>query len=223
MRNIEDRRLGEFPMRWRVHSRLIPAAIAATLFALAGPAAAESDEGFFSRLFNRGKSELSDASTNKEPTLDCPEVRVTSGESSLRVGGQESTSVRHQFSLGDVARECAVAGKQLTIKVGVKGRVVLGPAGSPGSYSAPLRIGVRQQLGEKILVSKVFNVGATIAPGATRGDFIVVTEPFAVPFTTEHAADDYEVVVGFGKDAKAAPVEKRKRRQGQPAAAASQD
>jgi hypothetical protein len=196
--------------------------IAAASVLLAWPAAAESDEGFFTRLFNRGKAELT-TGDSKQPTLDCPEIRVTAGESALRVGGQESTSVRHQFSIGDVARECGMVGKELTIKVGVKGRVVLGPAGAPGSYSAPLRIAVRQQQGDKILASKVFNVGATIAPGSTRGEFTIVTEPFAVPFTTEHAADDYEVVVGFGKDAKAAPVEKRKRRQGKASAAGAQD
>jgi hypothetical protein len=202
-----------------------PVLIAATLV-LAGTAAAqdrESDEGFFTRLFNRGKAELS-TTESKDQTLDCPQVQVPSGQSSLRVGGEGSASVRHQFSVGDVARECAVAGNQLTIKVGVKGRVVLGPAGSPGSYSAPLRIGIRQQLGEKIIVSKVVNVGAKIEPGTTGANFIVVTEPFAVPFTTMHAADDYEVVVGFGKDAKtAAPVEKRQRRQGKPSAAGAQD
>jgi hypothetical protein len=201
---------------------LLPISIVAASILLAGPAAAESDEGFFSRLFSRGKTE-SAATDNKQQTLDCPEIRVPPGESSLRVGGEGSASVRHQFAVGQVARECGVAGKELTIKVGVKGRLVLGPAGSPGSYSAPLSISVRQQTGDKILASKIFNVGATIAPGATGADFTVVTEPFAVPFTTEHAADDYEVVVGFGKGAKAAPVEKRKRRQARPEGAASQD
>jgi hypothetical protein len=183
----------------------------------------ESDEGFFTRLFSRGKSEASPSTGNKQETLDCPEIRVPSGEAALRVGGEGSASVRHQFSVGDVARECAHVGNQLTIKVGVKGRVLLGPAGSPGNYSAPLRIGIRKQLGDQIVVSKVFNVGATVAPGTPGAEFIVVTEPLAVPFTTEHAADDYEVVVGFGKDGKAAPVEKRKRRQARPAAAGAQD
>jgi hypothetical protein len=186
-----------------------------------------SDESFFSRInpFSRSKSDSSAPASGdpKDRILDCPEVRVPSGESALRVGGEGSPSVRHQFSVGQVARECGLAGKQLTIKVGVKGRLVLGPAGAPGSYSAPLSISIRQQQGEKILVTKVFNVGATIAPGATGADFTIVTEPFAVPFTTEHAADDYEVVVGFGKGAKGPPVEKRKRHQARPSAAASQD
>jgi hypothetical protein len=218
MMNIKDRRKREVPMQWLVRSWLILLSIGAVFAASVGPAAAESDESFFSRLnpFSRGKSESTDASTKKELTLDCPEIRVPSGESSLRIGGDGSVSVRHQFDVGQVARECGRAGKDLTIKVGVKGRLLLGPAGSPGSYSAPLRIAIRQQQGEKILASKVFTVGATIAPGTSGADFIVVTDPFVVPFTTEHAADDYEVVVGFGKDAKATPVEKHKRRQARP-------
>jgi hypothetical protein len=194
---------------------LAPLSVAVTIAALLAPAvarSAESDEGFFSRLLNRGKSETSSDASKTEQTLDCPEVQVPSGESSLRVGGEGSTSVRHQFSVGEVARECAVVGNQLTIKVGVKGRLLIGPAGSAGSYSAPLRIGIRKTLGEQVVVSKVFNVGGTIAPGAPGAEFTVVTEPLAVPFTTLHAADDYEVVVGFGKDGKAAPSEKRKRR-----------
>jgi hypothetical protein len=196
---------------------------------LAAPCAAQSssDESFFSR-FNpfSGKSDSSAPASldPKEPrVVDCPDIRVPSGESALRVGGEGSATVRHQFSVGQVARECGVAGKELTIKVGVKGRVVLGPAGSSGSYSAPLSISVRQQQGDKILASKTFTVGATIAPGTSGADFSVVTEPFAVPFTTEHAADDYEVVVGFGKGAKASPVEKRKRRQSKASGAGAQD
>ncbi len=196
---------------------LLSLALVAAMLA-APPAAAQSssDESFFSR-FNpfSGKSD-SGAPASLDPKapriVDCPEIRVPPGESSLRFGGEGSASVRHQFDVGQVARECGLAGKDLTIKVGVRGRLLLGPAGSPGSYSAPLSISIRQQQNEKILASKTFNVAATIAPGTTGADFTVVTEPFAVPFTTEHAADDYEVVVGFGKGAKATRVEKRKRR-----------
>jgi hypothetical protein len=200
---------------------------AAALLAASAAAQTSSKESFFSR-FNpfSGKSDSSAPASldPKEPkVVDCPEIRVPSGESSLRVGGQESASVRHQFDVAQVARECGVAGKELTLKVGVKGRLLLGPAGSPGSYSAPLSISVRQQQGEKIVASKTFTVGATIAPGTSGADFTVVTEPFVVPFTTEHAADDYEVVVGFGKGAKATPVEKRKRRQSKASGGGGQD
>jgi hypothetical protein len=198
--------------------------------ATAPPTAAQtsSDESFFSRLnpFSGSKSD-STAPASLDPkerrVVDCPEIRVPSGESALRVGGEGSAGVRYQFSVGQVARECGVAGKDLTIKVGIKGRVVLGPAGSPGSFSAPLNISIRKQDGDKILLSKAFTVGAVVTPGTTGADFTIVTDPFAVPFTTEHAADDYEVVVGFGKGAKAAPVEKRRARRARPEAAASQD
>ena len=213
-------RLPRFPLIYAVSA----------LPALAAPAYAQSssDESFFSRLnpFSSSKSESSAPASldpNERRVVDCPEIRVPPGESSLRVGGEGSTSVRYQFSVGQVARECGVAGKDLTLKVGVKGRVVLGPAGSPGSFSAPLTISIRKQDGDKILLSKPFTVGAAVAPGTTGADFTIVTDPFAVPFTTEHPADDYEIVVGFGKGAKAAPVEKRRARRTRPEAAASQD
>ena len=200
------------------HSLSVALLLALAAPLLAAPAAAQSssNESFFSR-FNpfSGKSDSS-APASLDPkersVTDCPEIRVPSGESSLRVGGEGSASVRHQFAVGQVARECGVAGKELTIKVGVKGRVVLGPAGSPGSFSAPLSVSIREQKGDKILTSKTFNVAAVVAPGTTGADFTIVTEPLVVPFTSEHAADDYEVVVGFGKGAKAAPVEKRRKR-----------
>jgi hypothetical protein len=185
---------------------------AVTLLMCLAPAMAqsgESEEGFFTRLFKKGEAAVS---SKTEPTIDCPEVRVPPGESALRVGGEGSAAVRHQFSLGDIARECAAAGKDVMIKVGVKGRVVLGPAGQPGSYSAPLKIAVREQLSEKVLSSKTYTVGAKIEPGATGANFIIVTDSFAIPFTNEHLADDYEVIVGFDKGAKVAPAPKRKRR-----------
>ena len=126
-------------------------------------------------------------------------------------------------SVGQVARECSVAGHNLRSEVGVKGRVCSAPRARPGNFSAPLSISVRQQNGDKILVGKFVNVGASGARGHNGSGLHDRHRPFAVPFTTEHAADDYEVVVGFGKDAKPAPVEKRKRSQARPAAAASQD
>jgi hypothetical protein len=120
---------------------LFPLSAAAfLLLASAASSQDSSDEGFFRRLFNRGSGE-SPAPAPRDPkerrVTDCPEVRVPSGEAALRVGGQESASVRHQFSVGQVARECGVAGNDLTIRVGVKGRVVLGPAGSPGNLGPP--------------------------------------------------------------------------------------
>jgi len=62
---------------------LLPLSAAAfLLLASAASAQNSSDEGFFSRLFNRGSSE-SPAPSPRDPkerkVTDCPEVRVPSG------------------------------------------------------------------------------------------------------------------------------------------------
>ena len=73
--------------------------------------------------------------------INCPEVTVADGGAALRVGGADNASVRYQFNIGDTARQCDPAGPgQAAIKIGVAGEVVIGPAGSAGTFSAPIKI-----------------------------------------------------------------------------------
>src|SRR6516225_6143581 len=50
--------------------------------------------------------------------------------------------LRYQLSFGQTARECAVQGATMIVKVGVQGRVILGPMGGPGKVEVPLRYAV---------------------------------------------------------------------------------
>ena len=73
----------------------------------------------------------------------CPEIDIAEGGSAYRVGGADNASVRYQFNISDTARECDPAGPgQASIKIGVAGNLVIGPAGQPGTFSVPLRIAV---------------------------------------------------------------------------------
>ena len=143
------------------------------------------------------------------PRIDCPIVQIEPGSSAFRAGGEGAASVRYQISIGDVARECARQGDNLVIRVGVETTTILGPAGSPGSYSAPLRVTIRRQSDEAILASKVYRVGGTVGASEPLVTALVA-DPLAVPYTTEHADDDYEVVLGFG-EGPAAPRRKTRR------------
>ena len=58
----------------------------------------------------------------------------------MRVGGEANPAVRYQFDIFETARECKVEGAQFAIKVGVAGRLLIGPVGAAGAYSAPLRV-----------------------------------------------------------------------------------
>lgn len=130
--------------------------------------------------------------------IDCPTIEVQDGTSSVRTyaGEQSNANVRYQFSLGDIARECTKAGNTLVLKVGAEGRVLLGPSGSPGSFTVPIRVAVRNDATQKVVYSQLNRVAAAVPAGGTETAFTYVSEPFAVPFVT-HPDEDYTVLVGF--------------------------
>jgi hypothetical protein len=129
--------------------------------------------------------------------INCPDVSVSDGGAALRVGGADNASVRYQFSIGDTARQCDPAGPgQAAIKVGVAGQVVMGPAGAPGAFSAPIRITITQIGNDKPVFSQTYRAEAT-TDGVRAGQFRIVTDPIAVPMTTLQLADVYSITVGF--------------------------
>jgi hypothetical protein len=129
--------------------------------------------------------------------INCPEVVIADGGAALRVGGPDNASVRYQFNIGDTARQCDPAGpQQAAIKIGVSGAVVIGPAGSAGTYSAPLKITVTRDSDKQQVFSQTYQVQAA-TDGVTAGVFRVVTDPIPLQLTTLQLADLYSISVGF--------------------------
>ena len=129
--------------------------------------------------------------------INCPEVEIADSGAALRVGGPDNPSVRYQFNIGDTARECDPAGpSQAALKIGVKGEVVIGPAGSPGAFNAPLKITVRRESDKTDVFSQTYRVEAT-TDGVSAGAFRVVTDPITLPMPTLQLADVYSISVGF--------------------------
>lgn len=166
-----------------------------------------------------GFSDLAPASAplpQSDALVECPSMDVQDGTASARFyrgSGQGNDDVRYAFTVGDVARECSKVGGQLQLKVGVAGRLLIGPAGESGTYSVPLRIVVRNDATQKALSSQLARVSATVPAGQSQADFTYVTEPFAVPFVP-HPDDDYTILVGFdttGKAADTAPAHHRRK------------
>ena len=129
--------------------------------------------------------------------INCPEVTVADSGAALRVGGADNASVRYQFNIGDTARQCDPAGPgQAAIKIGVAGEVVMGPAGSAGTFSAPVKITVTQVGSDKPVFSQTYRAEAT-TDGVRAGQFRIVTDPINVPMPTLQLADLYSITVGF--------------------------
>jgi hypothetical protein len=144
--------------------------------------------------------------------VNCPQIEVQDGTSAMRVGGDANASVRYQFDITETARECKVEGAQFAIKVGIAGRLLIGPAGTGGAYSAPLRVVVRDDGTQKPVISKLYKVDANAtAATSLQAPFQFVTEPLMLPYKDRFADQDYTVLVGFDTG-HVAPVEKRARR-----------
>lgn len=136
--------------------------------------------------------------------VECPTVEVQDGAGTVRTFAghdQSSASVRYQFGISETARECDVVNGQVGIKVGVSGRLLIGPAGQPGTYAVALRIAVKRDGADGVAATKVYPVTATIPAGETGADFTVVSDQLFVPYTREEAAADYTILVGFDEKA----------------------
>jgi hypothetical protein len=147
--------------------------------------------------------------------IDCPGVDIRQGASTLGISapGAEATAMntRYQVSIGQTARECAALGGVMTMKVGVQGRVLLGPAGGPGRVDVPLRVAVVQEgTNPKAIVSKFYRIAVDVAPGQTAVPFTHVEQDLTFPMPSPSALDNYVVYVGF--DPTGAPPERKQTR-----------
>lgn len=145
--------------------------------------------------------------------IECPGVEIRQGTSTLTasVTGAEPSAMnlRYQVSIGQTARECAALGATLTIKVGVQGRVIMGPAGSPGQIEVPLRLAlVREGIEPKTIWSKLYKVPVAVQPGQTNIPFLHIEEDLTVPLPSATELDAYVVYVGFDPNAPKTPSPK---------------
>lgn len=131
----------------------------------------------------------------------CPPVDVRQGASTITVygpGEQAATNVRYQATVADMARECTFRGGSMTLKVGMQGRVILGPVATPGKLELPLRIALVQEGPEpKTLWTKLYKVPVTVAAGQPNVPFVHVEQDLTVPKPSSDAAEAYVVYVGF--------------------------
>jgi hypothetical protein len=128
--------------------------------------------------------------------IDCPIVEVEDGAAATRVGGTSNAEVRYQFDIGDTARECQPQGTNFALKIGISGRLLIGPAGSPGTYSAVLKVLLRSEADQKTAFEKAYKIEVN-TQGANQAPFQLVTDPILLPLTSKRLNDDYSIFVGF--------------------------
>lgn len=87
--------------------------------------------------------------------------------------------VIYQTAITDVTRSCSRAGGTLTMKVGVAGKVVPGPAGKAGSVALPIRIAVLN--GSDVVFSQLFRYEVAVADTSTATQFLFTAAEVSFP------------------------------------------
>ena len=153
------------------------------------------------------------AATAADPTQDCPVADIRSGASTLPFNAGRDASpntLRYQATIARLARECAVRGTSMTIKVGVQGRVVVGPAGGPGQIDVPLRYALVQEGPEpKTILTKFYRFPVAIAEGQNSVPFLHIEEDITFTVPSRTALEAYVVYVGFDPAAAKDPPAKK--------------
>lgn len=159
-----------------------------------------------------------------EAPSGCPTIAILDGTQSQRVmatGASDNQGVRYQFSLFNVGRECSMAGGRMSLRIGAGGRVLLGPAGSPGHFDVPIRVVVYSEVGQKPIESKLYRVSASIPAGQTGTDFQFASDNIVVPGASGR---DFSIKVGFdskGADAGGHPAKTAKHSRHKPVESAA--
>jgi hypothetical protein len=143
---------------------------------------------------------MSESKGARAVEVDCPEVLVADGQAAMRTyagADKSSAGVRHQYSFGELSRECRGLDGRIDIRVGVSGYVLAGPMGGPGAFQVPVRVSVRRDSDGQMLQSKVYKIAATIAPDQAQTAFSLVSDTLTVPLIRTDASMDYSIFVGF--------------------------
>jgi hypothetical protein len=153
--------------------------------------------------------------------VDCPEVQIRTGASTLMIGSKPGDAapaaldVRYQGSIIRTARECHVNAGMMTIKVGIEGRIITGPAGGAGTVDVPMRIAVVEEgVSPKTLATKFGKEVVTVNNSVDRVTFTHIEPDITFPLPQPLGLiERYVIYVGFDplgdKPAKKPPVKRK--------------
>jgi hypothetical protein len=190
-----------------------------SLFGSKPSAATSSSSSSFSDRFNNillgtPATQVAEGGGAPAPDLDCPTVEIRQGASTFAQSAQDSASnalsLRFQANFVKTARECALRGANVTMKVGIQGRVIVGPAGNPGPVTLPVRLAVvKEGLEPRTIWTKFYSVPVTMPPGQPNVLFTQVEEDLTIPMPSSKDFDQYVIYVGF--DPEGAALEQKKK------------
>lgn len=137
---------------------------------------------------------------------DCPVADIRRGASTLQVamkgeGAPTANDLHYQLTFIELARQCTLLGNTVRMRVGVQGRVIVGPAGAPSQVDVPLRYAViREGVEPKTIITKFKRFPVAVPASAESAVFTDIEEDLSFPLPSQAELQSYVVYVGFDDD-----------------------
>ena len=174
-----------------------------------------SASSFFSSGSSAGAQANASAEASQPMNFECPSIAVRTGASTMSNygnGDQSPTNLRYQVGIGQTARECRLNNGVVTMKIGIQGRVVVGPQGAGTTQlDVPVRLAVVHETptNPKAVTTKLERVSVTIPQDSGNVAFTMIDNEISFPMPRGGDIDDYIVYVGFDPQG----MEQERRRQ----------
>jgi hypothetical protein len=145
---------------------------------------------------------------------NCPTLDIRTGAGTLAVAARTATAptandLRYQVTIAQLARQCALADGNVRMRIGVQGRVIVGPAGAPSQVDVPLRYAVvREGVEPKTITTKFKRFPVAVPPGAPNTSFTDIEEDVTFPMPPGDQILAYVVYIGFDGAGDAAVAKK---------------
>jgi hypothetical protein len=144
------------------------------------------------------QAEIAQQAPNALPAIatSCPPIQIRPGAETVQYygGGKrgDPQSLHYQIEFVKQSRSCVVSNGLITAKIGVLGKVLLGPAGNESKVEVPLRIAVERD--NAPVFSERYILPVAITPPATSAEFVKVVDNVQIPYV---GGEDIVIWVGF--------------------------
>ena len=144
------------------------------------------------------QTEIAQASVNALPAIatECPPIKVRPGGEALfsYAGGAvgNAQQLRFQAVIDKQSRNCIVSNGKISVKMGVVGRLLLGPKGDINSTNLPLRFAIERD--GVPLFSEKYDIPVSITPPNQSEEFVKVIENVDIPYL---GGEQITIWVGF--------------------------
>jgi hypothetical protein len=172
----------------------------------AAPAPASSGGGWvpdsITNFFAGSSDKAPQPVAGAAPDAECPYIQIREGASTLIINGpgdNAAMSLKYQGTFERAARQCSVVAGQMIMKVGVEGRIILGPLGGPGMINVPVRIAIvdEKPSSSTTILTKLIIIPVTVQSADDSPAFAHVEDGLSFPLPSSAELENYIVYIGF--------------------------